>query len=392
MNKRYLKKYICTVLAAALAAATAVCAPIAAFAQQSPDFARTAEEWARLRDDNLEFDEIPALIHEYNSTVLQNAIDYKDFMGKSSTDIADSYYEAAEEIENRLEYPDEDSPNYASGVQSYLNSQISYERLMEQGDNNTNDGEIVRLQNARTEANLAKQAQDQMISWWSQYGQLDTLRANITQAEADLGSVNLKIAAGTATASSRASAEESVLKAQAALASAESSLASAKENLCLMMGWSYGAQVNICALPEPDEAAMNAIDLGADIARAKENNYSLQITNRQLANARTQTVTDTLTETKRISEENIANNVSAMYESLRLARSNYAQALEALRVQQLAMDTANRKQAAGTITQNGWNQINTALIRAQGTVATRKLDVLKAWVDYNWAVNGLASN
>ena len=97
-------KSIRLVMSTLLAVLIAAQGPFAAFAQQSPDFARTPEEWAMLRDDNLEFDEIPALIHEYNSTVLQNAISYKDYMGKDSTDIADSYYEAADNILDRMEY------------------------------------------------------------------------------------------------------------------------------------------------------------------------------------------------------------------------------------------------------------------------------------------------
>ena len=35
----------------------------------SPEFSRSAEEWARLRDDVLEYEEIEDLIHEYNTTV-----------------------------------------------------------------------------------------------------------------------------------------------------------------------------------------------------------------------------------------------------------------------------------------------------------------------------------
>ena len=36
----------------------------------SPEFAYTEEKWASLRDNILEYDEIPDLVHEYNPTVL----------------------------------------------------------------------------------------------------------------------------------------------------------------------------------------------------------------------------------------------------------------------------------------------------------------------------------
>lgn len=364
---------------------------LTAFAQQSPDFARSAEEWAALRDDRLEFDEIPALIHEYNSTVLQNAISYKDSIGKDSTDIADSYYDAADQIYNNMEYPDEESSNYASAVNSYLNAQLSYERLMEQGDNNTNDAETIKLGYDRTEANLAKQAQDQMITYWTQLTQLESQRASVAQAESELQAVALRIAAGTATEANRKSAEETLLNAQASLASAESTLQSTKDNLIMMMGWSHGANVDIAALPEPDPAAIIAVNPAADIETAKANNYSLKSTVKQLANARTETVRETLTETKRTAEENIASNITSLYEAMKLSLSSYNQAQEALSIQQAAAETAERKKAAGTITQNGYQQIQTALTRARVTVNVRKLDLLKAYVDYQWAVNGLAS-
>ena len=385
------RSFLRTAAAAGCAALLAIQAPFCAFAQQSPDFARTEEEWARLRDDDLEFDEIPALIHEYNSTVLQNAIDYKNDRGKTSTDIAESYYEAAEDINAYADYPDSDSPNYASGVTSYLNSMITYERLMTQGDNNTNDGETIRLSYEKTEAELARQAQDQMISWWSQSIQLDSLRARVAQAQSDLNAIDLRIAAGTATAASRTAAEQTLLNAQASLSSAESSLAAAKENLILMMGWTYGADVHMGALPEPDLAAIAAVDLAGDIARAKENNYSLRSLTRQVENAQYSSSRETLEEKKRIAEENIANSVSASYNALTLAQSSWAQANESVRVQQTAMDTANRRRSAGTITQNTYNQLSTNLVQAQVTAQVKKLDLLKAWIDYNWAVNGLAS-
>ena len=64
----------------------------------SPPFAYTEEEWAAIRDNKLEFEEIDKRIHEYNTTVRQNEISYKDYQGKDSSEIAQEYYDAAEEI------------------------------------------------------------------------------------------------------------------------------------------------------------------------------------------------------------------------------------------------------------------------------------------------------
>ena len=76
-------------LAAVILAAGAITAmPLQAFAQQSPEFAYSAEKWATLRDNKLEFDEISDLVHEYNPTVVQNEISYKDYLTKNRDDVA----------------------------------------------------------------------------------------------------------------------------------------------------------------------------------------------------------------------------------------------------------------------------------------------------------------
>ncbi len=94
--------------------------PVTAFAQQSPEFAYSAEKWATLRDDNLEYEEIADLIHEYNNTVVQNAITYRnDYLDKDADDVAQDYYDAAEDIYSNLTYPDSDDANYGSGVSSF---------------------------------------------------------------------------------------------------------------------------------------------------------------------------------------------------------------------------------------------------------------------------------
>ena len=119
-------------------------APFQAFAT-SPEFAYTAEKWASLRDNKLEYGEIADLIHEYNTTVRQNELDYQEYKGKTSTDIAEEYYDSANEVSERISYPDDDSANYANQIASALNSEISVTNLTEQGDSNVDDGEIRRL-------------------------------------------------------------------------------------------------------------------------------------------------------------------------------------------------------------------------------------------------------
>lgn len=379
------------VLAVSLGLTGVLAVPGTAWAQQSPEFAYSAEKWATLRDNRLEYDEIPDLIHEYNTTVLQNAIAYRDEKDKTRDDVAQEYYDAAESIYGNLEYPDTDDSDYGSRLAAALSNEQQAEQMLERGDESTEDSETIKMGYDQAEDNLVKQAQQQMIEYWSQYYNLDSVRKRKEQAEASLQSEQNRLAAGMSTQAKVLNASEAVSSAEASILTAKSSLQQAKERLCLMLGWSYGADVEIGALPEPDLDQIAAINVDADITTALANNYSLRLTEKRLANTRSTNVHDTLTETQRSQRETISNNVRNSYESLRLAESNYRQAQEAYEIAKNSLASAERGLQAGTVTRNSLQSQQTSCLTAETTVTTRKLSLLNAWVEYQWAVKGLAS-
>lgn len=379
-------------LAGAVLAVGAITAmPFQAFAQRSPEFAYSAEKWATLRDNKLEFDEISDLVHEYNPTVVQNEISYKDYLTKNRDDVAQDYYDKANEIYSNISYPDSDDANYGSGVAAALRNEQQAKSLMEQGDENTDDQATMRLQYDQAEAKLANQAQGLMITYWTQYYNLDGQKARIEQAKLSYQSEQNRLAAGMSTQSKVLSAKESVSNAEAALVTAESNLASTKESLCLMLGWGYGADVEIAELAEPDQSKIAAIDVNADIQAALENSYAYRLTKKQLTNARTDSVKEKLSETEKNQRETISNSVKSAYDSLLLAQSGYEQAQSALALQEVSMKSADAKLAAGTITKNTYESQKASYTTAQVTAQTQKLSLLQAMNDYDWAVNGLAS-
>lgn len=379
-------------LAGAVLAAGAITAmPFQAFAQRSPEFAYSAEKWATLRDNKLEFDEISDLVHEYNPTVVQNEISYKDYLTKNRDDVAQDYYDKANEIYSNISYPDSDDANYGSGVAAALRNEQQAKSLMEQGDENTDDQATMRLQYDQSEAKLAKQAQGLMITYWTQYYNLDGQKARVEQAKLSYQSEQNRLAAGMSTQSKVLSAKESVSNVEAALVTAESNLASTKESLCLMLGWGYGADVEIAELAEPDQSKIAAIDVNADIQTALENSYAYRLTKKQLTNARTDSVKEKLSETEKNQRETISNSVKSAYDSLLLAQSGYEQAQSALTLQEVSMKSADAKLAAGTITKNTYESQKASYTTAQVTAQTQKLSLLQAMNDYDWAVNGLAS-
>ena len=374
---------VCLALAmgTGLGAGTGMALPLTALAG-SPEFAYTAEKWASLRDDKLEFGEIADLVHEYNNTVIQNQIEYKDYRDQDKDDISDDYYEAAQDILNNLDYPDPDEAGFASRLSSYLSSKVQADNLMEKGDDNVDDGEIKKLGYDKTEAGLVKSAQEQMISYWKQVYSLDSLNASKQQAELSLQSVNTKLAAGMSVQSELLTAQDAVDSAQASIISAQSGVDKTKESLCLMLGWTYGAAVD----------RILAIDPEADVERGLANSYSLKILQKQLANAAYGSTRDKLEQSLKSQRESAANGIKNSYRNLLLAKDNYDQALQAFALEQDNMRAAETKMAAGTITPNAYQKQQTSYAVAETSVKTKQLDLLNVQVDYDWAVNGLAGS
>ena len=377
-------------LAGALAAACIAMMPYQAFAQ-SPEFAYSAEKWAALRDDRLEYDEIADLVHEYNNTVVQNNLEYQDYKSKTRDDIAQDYYDRAEEIYSNIEYPDTDDSSYGSRMSAALNSKIQADNLMEQGDESVEDSETRKLGYDQTEAGLVKQAQELMISYWNQYYSLESLRERKVLAESSYQSELTRMSAGMSTQEKVLSAKEAVTSAEASVLSAESNMEKTKQSLCLMLGWNYGSQVEIGELPELNLEEIGAINVESDIEKAQEQNYSIRLTTKRLENARTTKVRDSLTQTLASQQRTVANSVRSAYDSLILARSGYEQALSAYEMEQVSMDSAGRKLQAGTMTKNAYESQKSSYLTARVAVQTQELSLMQAKLAYDWAVAGLAA-
>ena len=85
--------------AAALSVALALSMAIPALGA-TPEFARSQEEWAALQDDYLGWEEIPDLVTEYNSTVLNNKKAYQKDQGQDAEEIRNSLLDAADDLDS----------------------------------------------------------------------------------------------------------------------------------------------------------------------------------------------------------------------------------------------------------------------------------------------------
>ena len=331
------------------------------------------------------------MIHEYNSTVLSNQIAYEDYKGKDSDEVARTYYDTADEIYAGIEYPDSDDPNYGTRLAAAQSSELQAEQMIDRGDENVTDGDVVKWGYDKTEKSLVQSAQILMITYWKSQASLDSSRNAKTTAEKSYETTRLQAAAGTAAQSAVLSARDAVMQAEAAITSAESAVASAKENLCLMLGWKYGDEVEIGELPEPEPAMSSSVNLDEDLVKAVENNYDIKILSRQIKNARQGATQRQYEETLKSSEEAVKANVKSAWQSLLLAETQYAQTVKSFELEEKTMQSAERKRAAGTMSLNEYQSRQISYNNAVREKETASMTLLEAQQSYRWAVDGLAS-
>ena len=177
-----------------LAAVMGAVSPMAAFAA-SPEFARTEEDWARLQDNTIEYEEIPDLIHEYNATVQNNQYDYRKFRedyGDTNSEVADAYNDLAQDF-----YNDMSGETDAGSMMSDLQLEIQAKNMMEQSDNTLEDSRIYLLTYEMAEDNLAASAQSNMISYHKKLLELEQKQTDLELAREKYSLEQIKQGAGT---------------------------------------------------------------------------------------------------------------------------------------------------------------------------------------------------
>lgn len=380
--------------AAGLVVLLSAAAPAQAWAAatDSPEFSRTAEEWARLQDNTLEYDEIADLVHEYNTTVLNNRVSYRDYLGKDRDDVARRYRDAAQELRDNIEYPDDPTDtSYATMLMAAQLNETQAKSLEEQADNNVDDSQSIYLQYEMVEANLVLATKLNLIAYNQKLLSNGLTEENRSLLEAQYQAVQVQASVGSAT-------QTDVLNARQALEQLEStSISDAKETqtlkqqICLAAGWNYDADPVFGELPQVDPAQIAAIDLEADKARALENNYTLKISRRQYENSTSSAIRENLQNTIRDNEQNIASDITSKYQSLLEAQSSYNLALTQQAVEAQTLAAVQQRFQTGAASQLEYLQESYNMSSRNTAVETAALSLLSAWETYQGAVNGLAS-
>lgn len=372
--------------ACCLAAVLAAAAPTGTAWAGSPEFARSAEEWAKLRDNVMEYDELAGLIHEYNVTVQNNQRDYNEKKNKTSDEIAQDYRDAADAVRSSMS--GDDSPQ---AIMQDSMAEAQALSLEQQADDNVEDSEIFKMTYDQTEATLVSNAQTNMISYHQKARDLDLKKKNRELLAATYDSVVLKMNHGMATQMDVLTAQENLQNADAAILTAESDLENTRQKLCVMLGWRYDASPEIREIPAVDLNRIQSMDPAADKARALENNYTLRINKKKLANSTNNSKKESLQMTIDDNIQRIGSSVDSAYKNVIQSQTAYQQAAVSLEVASKNMEAAERKMQIGTLSRLDYLTQQYAYLQAQVAMEDASMALFQAVESYDWNIDGLAS-
>ena len=395
VKKRYIKS-IQFIISFSLIIAGLSLAPLRSLAK-SPTFSRTEEEWAKLRDMNLDYEEIDGLVTEYNATVQTNQANMQQFTrdyGRKNSQVSQSYRDMAEKIEDSLTEPDPDSMTYVPMMASIAQSRATISNLKNSADTTLEDYEVQYFTYESARLSLVQNTKALMISYYSKDVSKEALQKAVEVAELNLANAQARVAVGMATNLDVLSAKEAVIKANKTLSDQSNAALDDRDKLLIMTGFKTDSQANIGLVPVLSEEELQNIDkinVEEDIKKAVEENYALKINKRKLGNAKSDTQIKSLNSTISSGTENIKANVQTLHKNLVNAKDKLNLLKAELELSSKDLETIRQKKNLGMATQLEVANKELENIKKNTEKKQAELALRLALENYNSAVNGLAS-
>ena len=356
-------------------------------AMASPEFARSQEEWASLSDNRLEWEEIPALVNEYNATVLNNRKAYQKDSGQNAEEIRDALLEAADDMESLAI----DAEAEEEGAMIGANYRSQAASLRQQAESNVSDSQVILWQYEQVEDTIAQTVRESFIAYYQAIAQKEADQAKIGYLEESLASAQNRKNVGMGTELEVLTAKEALQNGQAALTSADAKINAEKKKLQVLCGWDYTSDAEIGALPDFDMEEIRKIDLEADTEKALSNNWQLRIDERKLQNAPDATLRDQYTKTVDNDSQQIKASVRSAYDTLVQAKQTYDTGAEQLNLSRQNLEKSSRQLSLGVISRMEYRTAENETTGLEHTQKLNEIAVFSAWTAYQGAVNGLAS-
>lgn len=355
------------------------------------------EQWSRLNDQSIEFDELPDLVRYFNpsvkniSTQVSDGIDSYRYIYENMRRYVKDLRDDADQAKDSGEMTTVDGitiPLYmvlddtADAVGTQADKIGRRLEVMERLDSSANSNITYAAKNYTYYANQI------MIGYNSALAGRDLLQKASELSTAAYNTQNLSFQLGMATEADMLSAHKGALSAQASLLSLDNTIDSLRWSLYLMTGYSSDSAAAIGTVPELDMAVLSSIDLEADTTKAIGNNYDL-IKERHAASNQSATGVKNKDDRVSQSEQTIRVTMQSYYQTIQQAKSAYDAASTAYERAALEMGKADRSYQLGMLGKINYLQAQMAFLQAESGKQSAYNTLYQTWDTYQWAREGI---
>ncbi len=358
--------------------------------QTSYERERDAEQWARLRDNSIEWDELQDLVHEYNPTIQKLWISFRDGdkNGAYNIDYSRAQEQIDEAYDKAMSAADGNALSEALAQMQYDSS--SARNTVDASAQSTNR-EAARLQMMQSELTTTETIRKSLIGRIRSSLQVQIDAENKLQQQANYDTAVRKQSVGQAT-------DLEVLSAKAALDNAgltetqdQDSYDKLTDLVKVDLGWVHNADPQFPEIPEISAEEISALDLSRDTEKALRNNYAIQINSHKQGVSSTETQIDTLANTLSHERENVSSDMMARYQAVLSKQSALTQAELAASNAQAELQKTERAYRLGS---DSVRKLESARISANVAglkLQQAKLKLTEVYYDYLAGVRGLAT-
>lgn len=395
------KKWISPVLLAAILSINVAFPALAAGPGQTEDpipKGVTQEQWNRLNDQRIEFDELGDLVRYFNPTMKNAEVSY-------STAVDDYQYvydkmrrQIKDLQDNADEIKESGAINTPGGADLYMALNNGIMTLKVGADKTEKALDYMKRMDSSARADINKgiktfnyYADQTMIGYNSAQASRSMIEKVVELSNAAYEAQKLSAGLGLATEADILSAQKDLLSAQGSLLKINSTIDNISSSLCLMTGYSADASPAIGGLPQLTDEMISSLNLEEDTQKAVSNNYDV-ISERHISSGKTTTGMKNKDDYVSEAEQNIIVTMQALYQEILQSKTAYEAANTAFQKATLEKEKADRSYNLKMLSKIQYLQAQMAYLKAQGEKESAYNTFYQAYNTYQWAVDGIILN
>ena len=388
---RACKKFTAMVLAAGILT-TAVCPINALAAGPLSDKVNTGydeETWAKLTDNVLEYDEVPTLVHEFNTTISQTWDTLKEAQEDLQKGVEDleGYQFKMENLTDRA-MADSDM----TGVVQYMKQDITLgfviKSMRSVSSGIMSRGTMNSLKKAENQLTMV--VQSLMITYDSTSKQRDTVSHLQQLYDRQYQMMLNKQAQGLTTQQEVLTAQANQLSALSTLQTIDGGLMQMKPTLCSLTGWPADADPEIAAIPPVDLGRIDEMNLEEDTRKAIGNNKEL-ISQRTSAAGKTNAGVEARLGVIDEGDQKMTIKMKSLYDDVYAKKSAFEGAKAGFEAAEKSAASYERMYQLGMLSEADYLGTQISYYQKKASYETADTALRLAIETYGWAVKGLVN-